>query len=1317
MKALQRKFLAALLALSLLIGLVPGMGTTAQAAGAAIGQTVTFAGHEWYIIGTPSEGVTAPAGCYTLFAKSNDFGSTTFRVGADRENSTANYYKDSDLQTKLTEIANGFSQEDRNNIVARDTLDNISGDTVENQYLWPLSCLTTPMTDSTQPITGGEVAAVPEVLRTFDATYWTRTGFEGYYSSGFADDEPEYYYDVIGVNEEGFSTAYGNKVANLTIYATLVTDSLAIRPALYVKQEAVTFEGAFQVNADVISGAQVGENLVQNAGQGVLLLADGSLSADVLVESGDKSQSGASLSFRLSGLDTSSGPNQVVACVLTDSTGAVKYYGKLADLSQALTQWRDLSVSLAGVANGTYTLSIFAHNTATNAISAPTPTMTVTVQDGVGTVSNYQGGTYIDGGTFLNFTKQPQSLEVKLNETATFSVEVVTGDGSDANITYTWKVQRADGQGGWYTIQDADTGQNYNNSSITFTNLTGTWADNGFSLEIVSYPDKDYKISDGLRIRCMAKSPSAHFAEESNVATLTVDPAPAFTQQPQNVTAEAGGSTSFSAEAVGIGGVTYTWQAQPKTSNPEYNMWYDIYAGGTGTVVNMPYQGQTLYLPHVSGSWQDNEKILHDGHSTVSVSGFDPAEARFRCVAKDGSGRVIYSEPAELKVTGGLVSGVSVTPSTAAVEKGGSQQFSVNLSGQGSFDESVTWSVEGAASASTSITQDGLLSVGADETATTLTVRATASDNTTSGAATMTVTEGTAPEPTTVTAIAGYGGSIDPSTFTATADSGFVIDQLWVDGVEVSAASGKSTYTPDGPQKSVFVTFAYTVEVETPANGTLTVTRSDASLTSGSLVHPGDELAITATPASGYTLTALSVNGASVTPEDGVYTYTVGSQPTQTRSVGDATVAAAGAAIAASFSEEEDPDDPPVTPPEEDPDDQPVTPPEEPSDPDDPDKPSEPSEPAGPGDSDEPDGPATADSTGWRDIQDEITSAEDGDTIVVDMNGSTEVPKEIFETVQGKDVDVVFEMEDGVSWTVSGADIPTDAALSDLDLGVDLGTDGIPVDVINTITGEVGTVQITLAHDGDFGFAMTMTAPLGKENAGYWANLYHFDEDAEAMRFETAAKIDDAGRAQLRLSHASQYAIVIDDHSHAALSVSDIFVDVAPDAWYTDAVQYAYDHGLMTGTSATTFAPNATTTRAMIVSILARQENVTSAEDAGFTDVAENDWYATAVNWAAREGIVTGFEDDSFRPNAAITREQLAAILCNYSAWKGEDTSARADLDEYTDAISISSWATDTMSWAVAEQLLAGVTENTLEPQGAATRAQVAAVLQRFLSE
>ena len=184
-----------------------------------------------------------------------------------------------------------------------------------------------------------------------------------------------------------------------------------------------------------------------------------------------------------------------------------------------------------------------------------------------------------------------------------------------------------------------------------------------------------------------------------------------------------------------------------------------------------------------------------------------------------------------------------------------------------------------------------------------------------------------------------------------------------------------------------------------------------------------------------------------------------------------------------------------------------------------------------------------------------------------------------------------------------------------------------------------------------------------------------------------------------------------------ATDVSDIFLDIAPNAWYKDAVQYAYDSGLMTGVSANEFAPEATTTRAMIVSMLARLEGVESAESAGFTDVAANDWYAQAVSWAASVGVVNGFDDGTFQPNAAITREQLAAILMNYAQYKGQDVSARATLDTYNDAAAISSWANDVMSWAVAEGLLTGVTNDQLQPQGNATRAQVAAILQRFLSE
>ena len=410
-------------------------------------------------------------------------------------------------------------------------------------------------------------------------------------------------------------------------------------------------------------------------------------------------------------------------------------------------------------------------------------------------------------------------------------------------------------------------------------------------------------------------------------------------------------------------------------------------------------------------------------------------------------------------------------------------------------------------------------------------------------------------------------------------------------------------------------------------------------------------------------------------------------------------------------SESEEPTEPPTPDPEPEEPSEPTTPDPEPSEPSTPSRPSTPSEP------EEPSGPSTGESDGWTSITDELDKL-DPDTqeepLTIEMNGETEVPKEVFETIAGKDVDVVFDMGDGVSWSVNGADIPADADLSNLDLGVSMNTDGIPVDVINAVTGEATSVQITLAHDGDFGFALTLSAPLGEENAGYWANLYHYSEDAERMDFETAALIDDDGTVKLRLTHASQYAIVIDDHSHAPVTTLP-FTDVNADDWFYDPVVWAYNEGLMTGTSATTFEPNTSTTRAMIVAILNRLEDGPTADGEIFTDVHDGDWYADAVNWAASAGIVAGFEDGTFRPNAPITREQMAAILYNYAQWKGMDVSSRADLSSYSDQPSV--WAEEVMQWAVAEGLISGTSATTLDPQGYATRAQVASILQRFLTK
>ena len=173
------------------------------------------------------------------------------------------------------------------------------------------------------------------------------------------------------------------------------------------------------------------------------------------------------------------------------------------------------------------------------------------------------------------------------------------------------------------------------------------------------------------------------------------------------------------------------------------------------------------------------------------------------------------------------------------------------------------------------------------------------------------------------------------------------------------------------------------------------------------------------------------------------------------------------------------------------------------------------------------------------------------------------------------------------------------------------------------------------------------------------------------------------------------------------------FTDVAAGQWYAEAVQYVYEKGLMTGTSATAFAPDATTTRGMIVTMLYRLEGEPAAAASGFADVEAGQWYANAVNWAAANQIVNGY-GETFGPNDIITREQMAAILYRYAQYKGYDVSASGQMSAYTDAANVSDYASSAMQWAVGEGLLNGVTETTLAPDGSAIRAQVAAIFMRF---
>ena len=174
------------------------------------------------------------------------------------------------------------------------------------------------------------------------------------------------------------------------------------------------------------------------------------------------------------------------------------------------------------------------------------------------------------------------------------------------------------------------------------------------------------------------------------------------------------------------------------------------------------------------------------------------------------------------------------------------------------------------------------------------------------------------------------------------------------------------------------------------------------------------------------------------------------------------------------------------------------------------------------------------------------------------------------------------------------------------------------------------------------------------------------------------------------------------------------FTDLTSGSWYYDGVRCALENGLMTGTSARTFAPDRPVTRAMLVTILWRLAGEPYGRVSPFEDVLPGSWYAQAVSWAYDKGIVTGVTATSFQPGAPVTREQLCAILCRYAALTGKNTAASASLDAFTDRAQVSAYAEASVRWALQAGLLTGVGGGRLAPRSGATRAQLAVLLQRF---
>lgn len=175
-----------------------------------------------------------------------------------------------------------------------------------------------------------------------------------------------------------------------------------------------------------------------------------------------------------------------------------------------------------------------------------------------------------------------------------------------------------------------------------------------------------------------------------------------------------------------------------------------------------------------------------------------------------------------------------------------------------------------------------------------------------------------------------------------------------------------------------------------------------------------------------------------------------------------------------------------------------------------------------------------------------------------------------------------------------------------------------------------------------------------------------------------------------------------------------VFSDVAETDWHYRYVRYVAERAMMSGTSSTTFAPDMTASRGMLVTVLYRMEGTPTMGAPSFPDVLPDQYYTGAVAWASANKVVSGYQSGMFGPDDNITRQQLAAVLYRYAAYKGYNTTARGDLSVFADRDAIYPYAVDAMSWAVGSGLISGMGDGTISPAAPATRAQVAAILMRF---
>ena len=347
---------------------------------------------------------------------------------------------------------------------------------------------------------------------------------------------------------------------------------------------------------------------------------------------------------------------------------------------------------------------------------------------------------------------------------------------------------------------------------------------------------------------------------------------------------------------------------------------------------------------------------------------------------------------------------------------------------------------------------------------------------------------------------------------------------------------------------------------------------------------------------------------------------------------------------------------------------------------------------------------------GYADLQDAIDAVADGGTITVLKDGLGTVTiqgSKTFTLVKGEDVDT----------------LPTLVAASGYRL-TDHGNGSYTISRRSSGGGSSGSATYTVSVDSSRHGDVTVSPKSASKGTTVTITVkpddgYELDELTVTDKDGDSIKLKDKGDGRFTFTMPASKVTV--EAVFTALEQEEeqpLFSDVAEDDWYYDAVAYVAENGIMSGTDGSRFSPNGTLTRAMLSQILYAMEDKPAVSGAAtFSDVAAGAWYADAVNWTAAQGIVAGMGENSFAPDAPVTREQLSLILYGYARYKGYDTSASVSLSGYADRDSVAVWAADSMGWAVSEGLISGRPGGYLDPAGTAIRAEVAQILMNFCED